>query len=115
MGYEPRPLIRITPPQDASDRRVKVFNFVEAIKSLPTNFSKAEFQLIMAKVNPRLYGSLRETFHVLHDDLERVNTSARSRPTNVTETGANSVALGTRGSKRNAAEGSSRVSKSARS
>ena len=121
MGYESRPLIRITPAQDASDRRVKVFNYVEAIRSLPTNFYSDELKLIMSKVNPRLYCDLRETFMVIDDDMDRVNKSRRSRDSElVTDgsvaTGANSTSLGSksRGSKRSNPSPSSQSSKSAK-
>ena len=96
-------MLRITPPQDASDRRVKVYNFIEAIRTFPTNFTKEEYKSIMSKVNPKLYTKLRETFLVLNDDLEKVNSSSRGKvaadggnPT----TGSNQTALGSRSNKR---------------
>ena len=73
IGYQSRPTLRLTPPTDASDRRVKVFNYIEAVKTLPTNFTESEISEIMSKVNPRLYKSLRETFIVISDDLPKVN------------------------------------------
>ena len=100
IGYEARPLIRITPPQDASDRRTKTYNYIEAIKVLPTNFTEAELKSIMSKVNPRLYGRLRALFIVIDDDMERVNSSTSGRGHNGQEdsgsgpgpaTGANAV------------------------
>ena len=48
---------------------------MEAIKSLPTNFTQEEKATIMSKVNPRLYGKLRQIFLVLDDDIEKVNKS----------------------------------------
>ena len=77
VGYEARPLLRITPPQDASDRRGKVYNFIDAIRNLPVNFTKDEKSLIMSRVNPRLYGKLRSLFVVISDDLEKVNKASR--------------------------------------
>jgi len=38
IGYDPRPLIKITPPAGSSDRRTKVFNYIEACRSLPATF-----------------------------------------------------------------------------
>ena len=70
-------MIRITPPTDASDRRVKVFNYIDAIRVLPTNFTAEERRQIMSKVNPRLYSRLRETFTVIDDDDDKVNSSSR--------------------------------------
>ena len=119
VGYEPRPTIRITPPQDSSDRRVKVYNFIEAIKVLPTTFTAEEYQSIMSKVNPRLYKSLRETFLVISDDLEKVNGNQRggarasSRSAEAAEvvevtpaTGANQVASNRGNKRQNSSSGS---------
>jgi len=68
IGYESRPLIRLTPPPEVSDKRVKTFTYMEAIRSLPTCFSKAEVAPIMLKIDPKFRGKLRATFVVLSDD-----------------------------------------------
>jgi hypothetical protein len=68
VGYEPRPLLRVTPPKGASERRVRTYNFIEAVKSFPTNFTPAQIAPILKRVNPRLAGQLRSTFVVLSDD-----------------------------------------------
>ena len=68
IGFAPRPLLKITPASDASDRRVLVYNFVEAVKALPTNFNSTELDFIMRKVNPKLCGQLRSIFVCLSDD-----------------------------------------------
>ena len=68
IGYQPRPLIKITPPSNASDRRVKSFNYVEAVKTLPTNFSASELAPIIRRINPRLAGQIRSIFIILSDD-----------------------------------------------
>ena len=78
---------------------------MEAIKTLPTNFTPAEVKLIMSRVNPRLYSQLKETFLVIDDDMERVNTRSRDQLDQASgppATGSNSEALGSRsrGSKR---------------
>ena len=69
ISYEPRPLLKLTPPPNASDSRVKTFNFVQAVKSLPANFSKSERDELLAKVSPRFYGRLRSLFVVISDDM----------------------------------------------
>ena len=79
IGFDSRPTIKITPAPEASDRRVRVFNFIEAIKTLPVNFTAEEKSSIMAKVNPRLYSKIRSLFLVLDDDLEKVNRLPDSR------------------------------------
>ena len=68
IGYQPRPVIKITPPSSASDRRLKVFNYVEAVTKLPTNWSASEIEPIMRRINPELYGRIRSLFIVLSDD-----------------------------------------------
>jgi hypothetical protein len=68
IGYDPRPLIKITPPSSASDRRVKIFNYVEACRQLPTNFAQTDLDPIIRRINPRLRGSIKSTFIVISDD-----------------------------------------------
>ena len=71
IGYDHRPMIKITPASDASDRRVLSYNFVEAVKALPTTFNSTELDFILKKVNPKLCGRLRSLFIILSDDLFR--------------------------------------------
>lgn len=71
VSYEPRPLLRITPPSTASDRRSKSFNFVEAVKKFPTNFTKKELGHILPKIGKRQFGNLKSVFICLSDDLKR--------------------------------------------
>ena len=73
IGYQSRPSIRIMPPSGSKDRRIKNFNFIQAIRSLPTSFTPDQINSIMAKVNPNLYGSLRSVFVVLDDDMPKVH------------------------------------------
>lgn len=68
ISYIPRPLIKITPPPSASDRRIQTFNYVEAVTKLPTNFTPAELEPIMRRINPELKGRIRSLFIVLSDD-----------------------------------------------
>ena len=71
ISYDARPLIKITPPSSATDRRVKVYNYVEAVKILPCNFSFAEVSPIVKRLNPDLLGKVRSIFVVLSDDMFR--------------------------------------------
>lgn len=71
IGYDPRPLIKITPAQSASDRRVKSYNYVEAVTTLPINFPASEVASIVRRINPRLQGQIRSIFIVLSDDQYR--------------------------------------------
>ena len=77
VGYDARPLIRITPPPESGDRCMKVMNYIEAIRTLPTNFTKEQLSTIMSRVNPRLYKQLRSIFVILNEDLPKVNREAR--------------------------------------
>lgn len=69
IGYEPRPLIKIFPPSDSTDSRIRTFNFIEAMKSLPTNFPMSDLKPILEKINSKLLGSLRSLFMVISDDM----------------------------------------------
>ena len=79
VGYSPRPLIKITPSPTATDRRVKVFNFVEAVKTLPCNFTPSELEPITRRVNSKLLGQVRSTFVILSDDQLRKHLSKFSK------------------------------------
>ena len=79
VGYAARPLIRLIPPQDASDRRIKTLNYIEAVRTLPINFTPEQYSTIMSRVNPKLYKSLRSLFVVLHDDLPKVHRPRQPR------------------------------------
>ena len=68
IKHEPRPLLKLTPPASADDKRVQTYNFIEAVKKLPANFTKPEREAIMKRVNQRLLGKIRSLFVVLSDD-----------------------------------------------
>ena len=71
ISYEPRPLIKITPAASASDRRIKVLKYVEAVQNLPCNFTNEEVLPIIRRINPKLLGQVRSLFVVLSDDMFR--------------------------------------------
>ena len=124
IGHQPRPLIKITPPPSADDRRVKTFNYIEAVTNLKCSFSEADVEPIVRRINPKLHGQIRSLFIVLSDDSfkrrpgpSRGASSTASKATNPEdgahpEAGANrestsstSSSATSRGSKRGA-EGS---------
>ena len=70
ISYDPRPILKITPAQNSSDRRIKTFNYVEAVKKLPVPPS-AEVEPILRRVRPELLGKIRATFIILSDDEYR--------------------------------------------
>jgi hypothetical protein len=79
IGFEPRPLLKITPPQDASDRRVKVFNFIEATQKLANTFSDEDLDKVVRQAAAFCPGQLRKLFVIISDDMVK---SARSRKRN---------------------------------
>lgn len=84
ISYESRPMIKITPGPSSKDRRVQSYNYIKAVKVLPTNFSSAEVAPIIRRINPKLVGQIKSTFIVLSDDDYKpwVSKSAPpSRPT----------------------------------
>ena len=102
ISYDPRPLIKITPASDASDRRIKVYNFIEAVKNLPSNFSPAELEPILRRILIRLVGSVRSIFVVLSDDQFRQRiakfpstkkAATPSQPSNPSEADPNVVSV----------------------
>lgn len=68
IGYQPRPLLKLTPPPDSGDKKVKTFNFIEAVQRLPCNFSEEEVLPLLKRYGGRYPGRLRSLFVVLSDD-----------------------------------------------
>ena len=58
ISFDPRPMIKITPPPSSQDRRVKTYNYVEAVRKLPCNFTSAEVNPILRRINPELAGQV---------------------------------------------------------
>jgi hypothetical protein len=102
-GYEPRPMLRITPPPSAKDRKVKVYTFIEAVTKLPTAFSDTELNTILPKVESGFNGSLRSIFICLSDDLLR--GFVRGKVSSV-ESGSSGSATGSSGSGSGSGSGS---------
>jgi hypothetical protein len=63
-------MLKITPPETASDKRTKSYDFVEAVKKFPTNFSAKELGHILPKIGKHQFGSLKSVFICLSDDLK---------------------------------------------
>lgn len=77
IGFESRPMIRLTPPPGAKSKRVLNFNYIEAIRSLPVNFSSEEVSKILKMASTlKFSGKLRSTFVVINDDMLRVRKAA---------------------------------------
>lgn len=85
IGYEARPLLKLFPSQDASDKRVMTFNFIEAISKLPTCFTSEETSGLLKRISPRLHTCLREVFVVVTQDaLRRAGPRSQARSTEST-------------------------------
>ena len=69
IGYDSRPILRITPPPDAKSKRVRTYNFVEAVQKYPTNFNKNDLDFIFSKVGYKQKGQLRALFICISDDM----------------------------------------------
>ena len=65
IGYDPRPLIKITPAPSASDRRVKSYHYVEAVRTLPATLSPADVAPIIRRINPKLKGQIRLVLFII--------------------------------------------------
>ena len=66
-GFDPRPLLFITPARGSADRP-RTFNFIEATTTLPTSFSDDHLAQIFAVVGTHDEGELRQKFIVITDD-----------------------------------------------
>lgn len=69
IGYRPRPLLKLTPPPTSKDRRIRSYNFIEAIQRLPVNFTDEEIGPLNRRLASRFPGKLRSLFVVLSDDV----------------------------------------------
>ena len=87
IGYDPRPVIKITPASDATDTRARTYNYVEAVKAFPANFTSTELDFIFKKVNPKLCGKLRSVFIVLSDDVYRKRLNKKKQTHRAADSG----------------------------
>ena len=69
ISYEPRPVLKLHPSPTAESCRVHSYTFIQAIRSLSTDFTAEETDKIIQSVSPKLYGQLRSLFDVINDDM----------------------------------------------
>ena len=79
ISYDPRPMLKISPGPESTDKRVRSYNYVEAVQVLPTNFTNEEIYPILRRINPKLTGLVRTIFVALSDDDFRKATSRFTR------------------------------------
>ena len=83
IGYDPRPLLKLTPPSSSTDKspRTQTFNFIEAVSSLPSNFTRPEIDDLLKRISPKLHGSLKSLLVVVSDDmLKKRSAPSKSAP-----------------------------------
>jgi hypothetical protein len=73
IGFEPRPLLKLTPPPDSSGKvsKVQTYTFMEAVKKLPSTFSDEEIGKVLRQASSQFPGRVRSLFVVLSDDRVR--------------------------------------------
>ena len=80
IKYTSRPMLKITPPEGAKDRRILNFNYIEAVRNLPNVFSDEELEPILREIKSKWHGKVKSLFIVLSDDMikkkSRVQKSA---------------------------------------
>jgi hypothetical protein len=111
LGFESRPLLKLTPPPGVADRRVQTYTYIEAIQKLPVNFSSTESSELLKRISPKLHGSLRETLVVVTEDM--IRRGGRGRSAGPTQTGTSSQASGSESSPGTSARGTRSASRSA--
>jgi hypothetical protein len=76
VSYEPRPLLTLIPPSTSRDKKVRRYNFMEAINRLPSShLTSSEIGSIMKTVGNKFAGKLRSLFVVVSDDMRRSRAS----------------------------------------
>ena len=109
IGYDSRPTIKIIPAPSASDRRLKTFNYIQAVSKLPTNIPASEMEPILRRINPELSGKLRSLFIILSDDAFK--KILRSRKSNFGSAGRDGREPGGSRGSRSVSESGSHVSR----
>ena len=77
MSYISRPMLKLTPPEGAKDRRVQTYTYIEAVRSLPIVFSTEELEPILREIKPKWYGRVKSLFVVLSDDMIKKKTRSK--------------------------------------
>ena len=94
VGYEPRPMLKLIPPESASsDSRIQVYVFLQAVRTLPSNFNPSVPEKILREVSPKLLGKLRPLFVVISDDMVKRSRKPGQRPNPPAAAGAEVAAV----------------------
>ena len=79
IGYEPRPVLKIFPASDATDKRIQSYNFIEAVSTLPSSFTETEIDELLNRISPKLHGSLKSILVVVSDDMLKSRPKPKSQ------------------------------------
>lgn len=81
VGYEPRPLLKLTPPPELN-QRVKTLTFIDAVKTLPRIFSADDLAPIVRAAHASFPGKIKSLFVVITDDMVKGSKTSRKRTAN---------------------------------
>jgi hypothetical protein len=83
IGFEPRPLLKITPPPGATDKRIRTFTYIEAVQKLRCVFSNDDIDSLVKQLGTKYTGMVKSLFVVIDDDTVRearkTSTTAQGR------------------------------------
>ena len=85
LGFDSRPLLKIFPSAEASDKRVQTYNFIEAVSKLPANFTSSEIDDLLKRISPKLHGNLKPLLVVLSDDMVKKKIFSAKPPSKATK------------------------------
>lgn len=71
IGWGNQPILKIIPAEGASDKRVKVFTFIDTVQKLSSNFTPEELKFTLDQVRnqSKFTGKLKSLFVVISDDM----------------------------------------------
>ena len=95
IGYEPRPVLKIFPASDSTDRRIQSYNFIEAVSTLPSSFTETEIDELLNRISPKLHGSLKSILVVVSDDMLKSRPKPKSQQPKGSGKGKTSGSKGT--------------------
>jgi len=78
IGYEPRPILKLIPPPESSNR-IQVYTFIEAVRKLPAIFPEEDLAKVTRQASAQFPGRLRSLFVVLSDDLIKSGGPRRNK------------------------------------
>ena len=93
IGFRSRPLLKLIPPPNSDDRRIKSFTYIEAVRKLPANFTSEQYDPIIKKIDSDFHGRIRAIFVVLTDDMLKKKFGRRDPARSGAASGSNAEAV----------------------